>query len=440
MPPARRIPAVYKPVEIIEVRIWGKSVGALALDPRLGYYAFEYNPSFVTDGIELAPLTMPLSKARAPFIFTDLSELTFKRLPGMIADALPDDFGNNLIDAWMAGKGIDKSSITALDRLAYMGKRGTGALEFKPVKGPELKKSSAIKLSRLVESARRAVHGDIGSDHMANAALQQIIQVGTSAGGARAKAAVAWNPKTNEIKAGQFDVDQGFEHWILKFDGIGADWELGKSRNYGRIEYAYYLMARQAGISMFPCRLMEENERAHFMTRRFDREGNTKHHMQTLCAIMHLDYKQKATHDYNQLFMAIERMQLGHEALREAFRRAVFNVAAANCDDHTKNFSFILRQGGKWELAPAYDLTHAYNPKGEWTYQHLMAVNGKFTGISLQDFLFVADRFGIGEPKKILGQVQEAVEAWPDFAMEAGVHESDIKRIRLHHQKFLPSP
>jgi len=428
---------MYKPVGIIEVRIWGRRAGALVLDPRLGYYVFEYDRAFVATGIELAPLTMPLAMASSPFAFPDLPELTFKRLPGMIADALPDDFGNLLIEAWMATKGVDRSGITSLDRLAYMGRRGTGALEFKPALAAG-QKSTAIKLSRLVESARQAIQGDISTDHMAKAALQQIIQVGTSAGGARAKAAIAWNPETNEIRSGQFDVDPGFEHWILKFDGMGADRELGGSQSYGRIEYAYYLMACRAGIPMSACRLMEENERAHFMTRRFDRDGNTRHHMQTLCAMIHLDYKQKATHDYGQLFMAIERLQLGYAATEEAFRRMAFNVMAANCDDHTKNFSFILRQGGKWELAPAYDLTHAYNPEGEWTYQHLMAVNGKFGDVRLEDFLIAADRFGIGSPKKILGQVQEAVESWPQFATEAGVRESDAKRIGGHHQRLLP--
>ncbi len=428
---------MHKPVGVIEVRIWGSRAGALALDPKLGYHAFEYDPAFAAAGIELAPLTMPLAQANRPFVFTDLPEMTFKRLPGMIADALPDDFGNTLIDAWMADKGIDRSNISALDRLAYMGKRSTGAMEFKPAVGPDLRGSTAIKLSGLVEGARRAVQGDIGTDRLAKAALQQIIRVGTSAGGARAKAAIAWNPQTNEIRSGQFNVDPGFEHWILKFDGMGADRELGGSENYGRIEYAYSLMARRAGISMSPCRLMEENGRAHFMTQRFDRDGNARHHMQTLCAMVHLDYKQKATHDYSQLFMTVKRLGLGHIAMAETFRRMAFNVMAANCDDHTKNFSFILRQGGKWELAPAYDLTYAHNPKGKWTYQHLMAVNGKFSAISLEDFAIVADRFEIGNPKRILGQVEEAVDAWPQFAMEAGIREEDIKRIRGHHLKIL---
>ena len=429
---------MYKPVKAIEVRIWGKLVGALAYEPRLGYYAFEYDSAFVRSGVELAPLTMPLSRASSPFLFSDLPEASFKRLPGMIADALPDDFGNLLIDAWMLREGIRKADITPLDRLAYMGKRGVGALEFRPAipTGPG---SSAIHLSRLVEAARRAVRGELSTDRMAKAALNQIIQVGTSAGGARAKAAIAWNPKTREIRAGQFDVEPGFEHWILKFDGMGADHELGGSRNYGRIEYAYYLMALKAGISISECGLMEENGRAHFMTRRFDRDGDTRYHLQTLCAMAHLDYRQKSTHDYGQLFAVIDRLQLGTSAMEETFRRMAFNVMAANCDDHTKNFSFILRRGGEWELAPAYDVTHAYNPGGEWTYQHLMSVNGKFSDIELEDFLVVADRFAIGNPKKMLAQVQAAVEAWPDFATEAGIREADIERIRVHHQHVLPA-
>lgn len=424
---------MYKPVQAIEVRIWGKTVGAVALAPNLGYYAFEYDSRFVKSGIELAPLTMPLAEAREPFVFVDLPELSFKRLPAMLADALPDDFGNALIDAWMAGKGIDKARVTPLDRLAYMGKRGMGALEFKPARTPAIAGSTAIKLSRLVESARQAVHGELGSDQLAKAALAQIIQVGTSAGGARAKAAIAWNPATDEIRPGQFDVESGFEHWLLKFDGMGADKELGGTQDYGRIEYAYYLMASAAGIEMSPCRLLEENGRAHFMTRRFDRQGNNKHHLQSLCAMAHLDYKQKASHDYSQLLQTIIRLGLDYAHLEEAFRRMAFNVMAANCDDHTKNISFMLREGARWELTPAYDVTHAFNPAGEWTWQHLMAVNGKFTNIARTDLLAVAARFGIGSAPKVLKQVKEAVAAWPDFASQAGVKQNETKRIVEHH-------
>jgi len=424
---------MYKPVQAIEVRIWGKSVGAVALAPDLGYYAFEYDSHFVKSGIELAPLAMPLSESREPFVFVDLPELSFKRLPAMLADALPDDFGNALIDAWMAGKGLDKARVTPLDRLAYMGKRGMGALEFRPARTPAVAGSTAIKLSRLVESARQAVQGELGSDRLAKAALAQIIQVGTSAGGARAKAAIAWNPTTDEIRPGQFDVEPGFEHWLLKFDGMGADRELGGTQDYGRIEYAYYRMARAAGIDMSPCRLLEENGRAHFMTLRFDRQGNCKHHLQSLCAMAHLDFKQKASHDYSQFLQTVIRLGLDYADLEEAFRRMAFNVMAANCDDHTKNISFMLREGMRWELAPAYDVTYAFNPSGEWTWQHLMAVNGKFTGITQADLLAVGDRFAIGTAPKVLKQVREAVAAWPDFAKQAGVNPIEANRILEQH-------
>ena len=424
---------MYTPVDVVEVRVWGKAAGAVALDPNLGFYAFEYQPSFLRSGIELAPLTMPLAAAREPFVFPDLPEATYRRLPGMLADALPDDFGNALIDAWMALEGVDRDRITSLDRLAYMGKRGMGVLEFRPARGPKPSaRSTAIELSKLVESARRAVRGELDTDKHAEAALAQIIQVGTSAGGARAKAVIAWNPATHEIRAGQFAVDAGFEHWLIKFDGVGTDERLGVSQDYGRIEYAYFLMARAAGISMSDCRLLEENKRAHFMTQRFDRSGNAKHHVQTLCGLAHMDFRQKATHDISQLFLVIDRLGLGYAAREEAFRRAVFNVMAANCDDHSKNTSFLLKEGGAWELAPAYDVTHAYNPKGEWTYQHLMSVNGTFQDIGRDDLLAVADQFGIGTAPKVLDDVKRATTAWPDFARDARVSKHETTRIRGH--------
>lgn len=424
---------MYKPADVVEVRLWNCRVGALALDPGLGYYAFEYDRAFVKSGIELAPLTMPLTEAQRPFIFPDLPELTFKRLPAMVADALPDDFGNSLINAWMANHGVAAQDITPLDRLTYMGKRGMGGLEFRPARGPNRKSSTAIQLSALVEGARRAVHGELAGDAHSAAALQQLISVGTSAGGARAKATIAWNPATNEIRAGQFEVDPGFEHWLLKFDGLGSDRELGASQSYGRIEYAYHLMATRAGIVMPPCRLLEENGRAHFMTRRFDRDGNGKLHLQTLCGMAQLDYRAKGVHDYAQYLSVIQQLKLGRGAFDQALRRIAFNVMAANCDDHTKNLSFLLREGGNWNLAPAYDVTHAYNPKGEWTYQHLMSVNGKFKDIGRLDLLTLADRFEIGSASKILDEVREAVAAWPEFAAKAAVPSEEAERIRMHH-------
>jgi len=418
---------------VIEVRAWGRLVGAVALDPSVNYYAFEYDPAWRRSGRELAPLHMPLSDSRSTFIFPTLPQATYFRLPALLADALPDDFGNALIDAWMAQRGVEKSAITVLDRLAYMGKRGMGALEFRPARGSHAESSAPIQMQELVEEARKLVHGKIDVDYEAKAALANIIKVGTSAGGARAKAVVAWNPRTNEVRSGQFDAAPGFEHWLLKFDGIGADSELGTGAGYGRIEYAYHRMALAAGIDMSPCRLLEENSRAHFMTKRFDRtivNGAThKHHIQTLCSMNHLDFRQRATHDYAQLFMTIARLGLNDEAMSQAFRRMAFNVVARNCDDHTKNFSFLLREGEPWTLAPAYDVTHAYNPRGEWTYQHLMSVNQKFQNITRADLLAVADRFGIRKPEAALSDVRAALDNWSAFAAEANLPASLQDRV-----------
>src|SRR5665213_2726727 len=270
---------------------------------------------------------------------------SYQRLPGLLADALPDRFGNALIDAWMAKRGIERDSITALDRLAYMGRRGLGALEFYPATGSATESQKPLEMMELVEEARRVVRGDLAGDAHAVAALANIIRVGTSAGGARAKAVIAWNPRTEEIRSGQFNVPEGFEHWLLKFDGVGEDHALGTSGDYGRIEYAYHLMAKRAGVTMEPCRLLRENGRAHFMTRRFDRDGDGKHHIQSLCALQHLDYNQRATHGYEQYFMVICNLGLGDDSLQQAFRRMAFNVMARNCDDHTKNFGFRLKEG-----------------------------------------------------------------------------------------------
>jgi serine/threonine-protein kinase HipA len=425
----------YKKVDRIEVFLWGKFVGAVALDPKLGYYVFAYDKQFGKSGIEVSPLQMPLNDIETLYVFTDLPELTYKRLPAMLADTLPDDFGNALINRYMADKGISAAQITALDRLAYMGKRSMGALEFKPARGPKTEKPAALEMNSLVTEARKMVKGTFDNDDQMSAALRSIIEVGTSAGGARAKAVIAWNSKTDEICSGQVDAPEGFEHWLLKFDGMSkVDKQLGASQDYGRTEYAYHLMAKTAGIAMSECRLLEENGRAHFMTKRFDRElGHIKHHMQTLCAMNNIDYKLKGTNSYEQLFMVIRELSLGHEAEVEAFRRMVFNVMAKNCDDHTKNFSFLLRQGRAWELAPAYDITFAYDSDNEWIHQHLMSVNGKFKDFKVQDLQKVADRFGVGEARTIVSEVREAIKSWPSFAKEAGVDRNEIVRIGQLH-------
>ena len=408
----------------IEVRIWGQRVGAVAEDPRVGAYVFGYDPQWLKKRVDLAPRMMPIATYRPPgHAFPSLSRESYHGLPGLLADALPDSFGNALIDAWMAAHGVDRASITTLDRLAYMGKRGIGALEFKPAKGAHRDSQDALKMQDLVETARSVVQGNLSSDPMAAAALAQIIRVGTSAGGARAKAVIAWNPDTGEIRSGQFDVAPGFEHWLLKFDGVGTDFELGTGAHYGRVEYAYYLMACAAGIEMSPCRLYLENGRAHFMTRRFDREDNRKHHVQTLCAMAHMDYKQRATHSYAQAFMTLAGLSLPAAARDQLFLRMAFNVMARNCDDHTKNVAFRLKEGGEWELTPAYDVTHAYNPKGEWTYQHLMSVNEKFDDIARADLLTEASRFSVRAPERLIADVAAALGSWQQFAREAGLED-----------------
>jgi serine/threonine-protein kinase HipA len=422
-----------KHVSVIEVWVWGRFAGAVALDPSLAYYAFEYDPAWKRSGVELSPLHMSLKQSRSVYVFPALPEATYFRLPALLADALPDDFGNALIDAWMAQRGIVKSAVTALDRLAYMGKRGMGALEFRPARGAHKESSAPVEMKQLVEEARRLVQGTFSVDHEAKAALANIIKVGTSAGGARAKAVIAWNPATDEVRSGQFDAAPGFEHWLLKFDGVGKDEELGTGEGYGRIEFAYYLMATAAGIRMSDARLLEENGRAHFMTRRFDREvigGKTlKHHIQTLCAINHLDFRQRGTHDYAQLFMTASQLGLDDDALNQIFRRMAFNVMGRNCDDHTKNFGFILRQGQPWNLSPAYDVTHAYNPMGEWNDQHLMGVNQKFKDISKADLLEVADRFSVRKPENVLSDVRSAIDSWSQFAKRANLSPTLQERV-----------
>lgn len=422
---------MFKQVNHIDVSIWGKKVGSLARSPKIGYYVFAYEPSFVMTGIQLSPKQMPLSND--PYVFAYLPELTYHRLPAMIADSLPDKFGNDLIDSYMKKNGYSSSQITTLDRLAYMSKRAMGALEFRPSRGGTSPSHTAIDMSKLVEAARKAVQGNLDADDMAEAALKQIIQVGTSAGGARAKAVVAFNPVTKEIRAGQFDVDEGFEHWMLKFDGLGLDKGLGNTENHGRIEYSYYQMAIAAGIDMSPCMLLEENGRAHFMTKRFDRTCNQKHHIQTLCAMDHIDFKQMGTYDYGQVFVLLDELDLRYTAKEEVFRRMCFNVMAANCDDHSKNLAFILKQGETWDLAPAYDLTFAFNPAGKWTYQHFLSVSGVYDRINADHLLAVAQRFAIGTGPQVLTQVRDAVTLWPEIARANSLPAAEVREVGKHH-------
>lgn len=420
----------YQPVDVIEVRCWGSRVGALARDAASGYYAFEYEPRWAASRVELAPIFMSTSAAVAPFIFPTLPIETFGRLPAMIADCLPDDFGNALTTAYLANEGIRADDITPLDRLAYLGTRAIGALEFHPIRGPRTRKATAIELSEIVTAARSALAGDIRTEDGITDALKHLIAVGTSAGGARAKAVVALNPTSGELRSGQVPADPGFEQWLLKLDGVGSDPDLSASGNFGRIEYAYHRMALAAGIEMTECRLLEEGGRAHFMTRRFDRDtGGRKIHTQTLCALSQLDFRQIGAHDYAQLFLLLDQLGLGPATRAEVFRRMTFNVATAISDDHTKNFSFLLPEGGRWRLSPAYDVTHAHAPTSRWTRQHLMAVNGQTVDISRADVMEVGDRFAVPAYTDAVEQVLDAVAKWESFAGEAGLPELTAEHV-----------
>lgn len=416
----------FEPTQLIKVYLWGTYVGALARGTRSRAYVFEYTPEWVRTGREFAPLTMPARQRT--YTFPALPAETFYGLPSAIADALPDRFGNSIMNAELERQGANLGSVGALDRLSYTGARGMGALEFVPDARPGAPEASMLNIGELVTAARNAIVGTLGTDNESQTALRQILAVGTSAGGARAKAVVNLDPNTGAFYPGQRTVP-GLESWLLKFDGVGEDKQLGSTQMYGRIEYAYSLMARAAGITMAETRLVEENARAHFMTRRFDRveeqtgtlAGGTKLHMQSLCALSELDYNTIGVHDYAQYQHAIVALGLGEDAAAEGFRRMAFNFAAANCDDHTKNFTFLMNSTGQWSLAPAYDVTYAFNPEGPWTFQHLMSVGGKFHGVTHADLLVFAERHNVPGAARILGDINDAIDSWTTFASAAGV-------------------
>jgi len=417
----------YEPTRAVEVRIWGARVGAVA--PGRGGFRFEYSPQWRRGGIELSPLLMPVTGSAAVFSFSALNGATYQGLPPMLADALPDKFGNSIVDAWLASEGIDRSQITPIDRLAYQGARGMGALEFVPDRGPQAPEPTAIDLGRLIETARSVVAGTLRDDSHASDALTQIISVGTSAGGARPKAIVNINDDSQEIRSGQAMPGPGEQSWLLKFDGVGADRQLGDSQQYTRIEYAYSLMARAAGITMAETRLLAEGGRRHFLSRRFDREAGARIHMQSLCGINAVDFNLRGTNDYAQLFTTANRLGLGEDARTQLFRRMAFNVAAANHDDHSKNHAFLLREGGSWELSPAYDVTFARDAQSLWLKQHLMGVNGKFADIGRADLLAVADQFAIPGAKRALSDVNDALASWPEFGAGAELNGAVVDDV-----------
>jgi serine/threonine-protein kinase HipA len=429
----------YSPVDVIGVSAWGRDVGAVTLDPDTGFYVFEYEDSWLSDGVELAPLHMPLQ--RRWFIFPGLPPETFYRLPAMLADALPDRFGNYLVNAWMATQGISASTITPLDRLAYASNRAMGALTFRPPAGPSASDISTVQLADLVTTARAQISGNLRDTEDVHRALAELIMVGSSAGGARAKAVLAFNPTTGQMRSGQLDAPEGYEQWLMKFDGVGDPKEqqdpLISSQQYCRVEFAYYLMATSAGINMSESMLWPEGPRMHFMTRRFDRGVKGERiHSQTLCALAHLDYNARRTHAYETYFLTARQLGLGSESYSQMFRRAVFNVMSVNRDDHAKNFSFLLPEGGEWQLAPAYDVTHS-NWGASWTQTHQMSVNGAFVDITIDDFRAMGDRLEVPGIEGIITDVAQTIANWRDFAATAEVDQvttdsiaSDLEGLR----------
>ena len=412
-----------------EVSLWGKTIGAVVLIDGSDVARFEYDQAFQRSGIELSPLVMPLSSR--VYSFPDLARATFHGLPGLLADSLPDRFGNALINAWLATEGRSPASFNAVERLCYTGRRGMGALEYRPGLGPRAVKATSIHIARLVRLAsevlaeRSSLHTSLHGNERKNA-LRDILRIGTSAGGARAKAVIAWNPESGEVRSGQLQADPGFEHWLLKFDGVSGnrDKEMDDPQGYGLIEYAYYLMAREAGVLMSECRLLREQSRSHFMTRRFDRgPDGSKIHVQTLGALAHYDFNLAGGYGYEQVFQVIRQLGLPMTVVEEQFRRMVFNIVARNQDDHVKNIAFLMDKRGNWSLAPAYDLTFSYQPDGRWTSSHQMSMNGKRDHFQTDDFVACAKNAGMkrGRAQSILREVDNVVGRWPQYAEEVGV-------------------
>ena len=421
----------YTPTDVIEVSAWGQVVGAVARDPASGFYAFEYEKAWIRGGVELAPLHMRLSSEI--YLFPELPVKTFYRLPAMLADSLPDRFGNSLVDAWMAEQGIEPRSITPLDRLAYASNRAMGALTFEPPLGPDSSGVSAVQLADLVTAARAQISGNLGDSDDIHRALAELITVGSTAGGARAKAVIAYNPATGQMLSGQLDAPEGYEHWLLKLDGVGdpvsQNDPLVSSQQYCRVEYAYYLMATAAGITMSKSQLLSEGPRTHFMTRRFDRGPmGERIHSQTLCALAHLDYNALRAHSYSSYFLTAKQLGLGEDSMAQIFRRMVFNVMSVNRDDHAKNFSFLLAENGEWRLAPAYDVTHS-NWGEAWTESQKMSVNGHFVDISLDDLRTVGERHEVPGIKRAIEDVSEALANWHEFAKQADVDKLTTEHI-----------
>ncbi|MFT6281494.1 MAG: serine/threonine-protein kinase HipA [Salibacteraceae bacterium] len=429
------------------VKIWGQTVGAVAWDEEQGLVSFEYAPKFKAKNIDLAPIKMPIQSNQSIFSFPELRPSknieydTFKGLPGLLADVLPDKYGNQLINIWLAQKGRPENSMNPIEQLCFIGTRGMGALEFEPTQLKPTTKSFQVEINSLVDIAQRMVdkrkrfETNLSEDEQE--AVMEILKIGTSAGGARPKAIIAYNKKTGQVRSGQANAPKGFEHWLLKLDGV-SDAQFGESKGYGRIEMAYYNMAKDCGIEMMECELLEENGRAHFMTKRFDREkGSIKHHIQTLCAMQHYNFNEVRNYSYEQLFQTMRLLRLPYPEAEQMYRRMIFNVIAKNCDDHTKNFAFRLKEGGNWELAPAYDICHAYRPDSIWVSQHALSINGKRKEIEKEDLLLFAKSMNIKKAANIIAEINTKVQDWNTYADQVKVNielRDSIRRTLLNFE------
>ena len=426
-------------VDVAEIKIWGELVGAVRWDEsqQMGY--FQYAPKFIRKAWDLSPIKMPIADGSRIYSFPELrkgrkeTEDAFKGLPGLLSDALPDRYGNKLINIWLAQQGRPENSMNPVEKLCFIGTRGMGALEFEPAQIKTGARSFLLELDSLVEVARKMLNEReaflTNINRNEEKAMMDILKIGTSAGGARPKAIIAYNPKTGEVKSGQGNVPQGYEHWLLKLDGVSGE-QFGESSGWGRVEYAYALMAADCEIEMSECRLLEENGRAHFMTKRFDREGNVKHHIQTLCGLQHYDFNEMDAYSYEQLFQTMRLLRLTYPEAEQMFRRMVFNVLATNYDDHTKNFSFLLKKDENWRLAPAYDLCFSFDPTNHWVNKQTLSVNGKRLAITKEDMMTIANDNNIKKGSKIIDDINSIVKSWNTYATQAGVRKDLKERIQ----------
>ena len=432
-------------VDVAEIKIWGEWVGAVRWDEsqQLGY--FQYDTKFIQKGWDLSPLKMPISQGSQIYSFPELRLArnetldTFKGLPGLLADALPDKYGNRLISTWLAQQGRTENSMNPVEKLCFIGTRGMGALEFEPATIKTSTRNFSLEFDGLVELAKKMLHEREGFlTHLSKdeeKAMMEILKIGTSAGGARPKAVIAYNRKTGEIKSGQGSVPKGFEHWLLKLDGVSGE-QFGESSGWGRVEYAYYLMAKDCKIEISECRLLEENGRAHFMTKRFDRDGNIKHHTQSLCGMQHYDFNDMYGYSYEQVFQTMRLLHLTYPEAEQMFRRMVFNVLATNFDDHTKNFSFILKKDDRWRLAPAYDLCFSFDPTNHWVNKQTLSINGKRLEITKEDLMTIAKNNNIKKGDKIIDEMNTIIKSWTTYASQAHVNNALKKKINNNLNVF----